>query len=104
MGEPGGGVRVDDGEPVAGAAGEADEPLGVLGDERGGGRGGQQVALAPLGPGAGMRVGEDPAEVLVPAPALAQKRDVAVVLERDSAPVIGRTPNCLAAWANSSEP
>ncbi len=31
--EPGGGVRVGDGEPVAGAAGEADEAFGVLGDE-----------------------------------------------------------------------
>ena len=68
---------------MAGAAGEADEPLGVLGDERGGGRGGQQVALPALGPGAGVRVGEDPAEVLVAAPALAEKRDVGVVLERD---------------------
>ena len=29
-GEPGGGVRVADSEPAAGAAGEADEPVGVL--------------------------------------------------------------------------
>ena len=31
--EPRGAVRVGDGEPVARAAGEADEPLGVLGDD-----------------------------------------------------------------------
>ena len=43
----------------------------------------QQVALAALEPRAGVRVGEDPAEVLVAAPRLAEERDVAVVLERD---------------------
>ena len=70
-------VRVGDGEPVAGAAGEADEPLGVLGDDLGARRGREQVALAPFDPRAGVRVGQDPAEVLVAAAGLAEERDVA---------------------------
>ena len=82
-GESCGGVRVAHGEPVAGAAGEADEPLGMLGDERGGGRGGEQLALASLDAGAGVGVGEDPAEVLVAASRLAEERDVRIAFERD---------------------
>ena len=78
--EPGGGVRVGDGEPVAGAAGEADEPFGVLGDEGCGRSRREQVALAALGPRAGVRVGEDPAEVLVAAACLAEERDVGAAL------------------------
>ncbi len=74
--EPRGGVRVGDAEPVASAAGEADEPLGVRGDELGGRRGLQQLPLAARDTGAGVGVGEDPAEVLVAAAALAEQRDV----------------------------
>ena len=78
-------VRVGDGETVAGAAGEADEPLGVLGDDLGARPGREQVALPPFGPCAGVRVGQDPAEVLVAAAGLAQERhdDCARPRERD---------------------
>ena len=80
--EPGGAVRVGDGEPVARAAGKADEAFGVLGDEHGGRSRREQVALPSLGPGAGVCVGEDPAEVLVAAAALAEERDMGAALER----------------------
>ena len=68
LSQSGSGVRVGNGEAVAGTAGEADEPLGVVRDEGCRGRGGEQVALTPFESGAGVSVGEDPAEVLVAAP------------------------------------
>ena len=47
-GEPGGGIRVVHGEAVAGAAGEADEPLRVLLDECSSGTDGRQrLAVLP---------------------------------------------------------
>ena len=55
-------------EPVARAAGEADEAFGVGGDDVERRRRREQVALAAGDAGAGVRVGEDPAEVRVAAP------------------------------------
>ena len=81
--EPGRGVRVDHAEPVRGAAGEADEPFGVGGDDLGRRLRRQELALAPLDARARVRVGEDPAEVLVAAPALAEKRHVRPTCKRD---------------------
>ena len=126
--EPGGACGVAKREPVARAAGEADEPLVELGDrrERHGGLE-QDAVLLPLGSRARMRGGEDPAQVRVAPARLDEQRQVrparlvapapaepatpleggSVVptpLSVTSAPVIGRTPAIFAAWANSSEP
>ncbi len=83
-GEPRGGVRVVEREPVSGAAGEADEPVVQLGD--GVERDGRRQGLSVLPPGtarAGMGRGEDPAEVRVPLAALAEQRDVHPAFEGD---------------------
>ncbi len=66
------------------AAREADEPLGVLGDDLDRGRRRQRLArLAPRRSRAARGVGEDPAEVRVAALALAEQRDVRAARERD---------------------
>ena len=64
----------------------------------------QQLALLARAPRARVRVGEDPAEVRVAALRLAEQRHVRAADSVTSAPVIGRTPKCFAACANSSEP
>ena len=76
--EPGGGVRVERGEAVARAAGEADEPFGVRFEDVERRRRREQLALAAGDAGAGVRVGEDPAEVRVAGLGLAEQRDVGV--------------------------
>ena len=83
--EAGGGVRVADGEPVARAAGEADEALVQL-LEQGLVERRLQGRLALLGPGVGVRSGQEPAEVRVAALALDEQRDVRAVGERDLGP------------------
>ena len=76
-GEPGGGVRVVHGEAVAGTAGEADEALGVLLDERpADGRGERLAILTAVPPRARMRLGEDAAEVRVAPARLDEQRHV----------------------------
>ncbi len=72
--EAGGGVRVACGEPVAGAAGEADEPLVQALElvER-------EARVQSL---VRVRGGEEPAEVRVAALALDEERDVGAVRER----------------------
>ena len=73
-GEPGGRVRVADGEPVARAAGKADEALVLLGEKRG-----IEARVQPL---VAVRGGEEAAQVRVPARRLDQERDVRAVGER----------------------
>ena len=104
-GEPRGAVLVVEREPVARAPGEADEALVQLRDglERDVGRQWLPIFAARM-PSAGMRLGEDPAEVRVAQAALAEQRPVRPPSSVTSAPVIGRMPACFAAWANSSEP
>ena len=113
--EPGGGVRVLHREAVAGAAGEADEAVGVLLDEALGHGGSERLTiLAARLPGARVRLGQDPAQVRVAPARLDEQRHVRAgsplgsveptPLSVTSAPVIGRTPRSFAAWANSSEP
>ena len=82
-GEPRGSRRIAEREPVARTAGQADEPLVQLHHrlERDGGRQGLPV-LPPGTAGPGMGGGEDPAEVRVPPPALAEERHVARALDR----------------------
>ena len=66
MREPNGGVRVLHREAVAGAAGEADEPVGVLLHEALAHGGSERLTiLAARLPGARMRLGQDPAQVRV---------------------------------------
>ena len=75
--EPGRACRVAEREPVARAAGEADEALVELGDrrERHGGLE-QDAVLLPLGSRARMRGGEDPAQVRVAPARLDEERQV----------------------------
>ncbi len=97
-------LRIDAAEPLPRAAGEADEPFGVLGDELRGRSRWQQVAAVPSRrrnlpvppspfpvacadgrlrrPGSCVRVREDPAKVRVAALALAEERDVRAAGER----------------------
>jgi hypothetical protein len=80
--EPGRRVGVADREPVACAAGEADEAVAQLLDERlvdGGVEG--RVGLAALGPCTRMRCGQQPAEVRVPGRVLDEQRHVRAVGE-----------------------
>ena len=90
-GEPRCGARVEDGEPPAGATGEADEALGVLLQ--------QDRAEARLEPVACVGGGEKPAEVGVSARRFAEESHVGrrSAASVTSAPVIGRTPSAFAA-------
>ena len=97
-------VRVDDAEPLPRAAGQRNEPLGMLGEDVDARPGRQQLALPAGQPGARVRVGEDAAEVRVAPLRLAEQRDMGIADSVTSAPVIGRTPKCFAACANSSDP
>ena len=101
-GERGGSVRVADAEPVARAAGEADEPFVQLGEQRRVERGRQQLAL--LRPRVRVRGGQQPAEVRVPLGRLDEQVTWEPPTSVTSAPVIGLTPTSFAAWASSSEP
>ncbi len=74
--EAGGAVRVERAQALARAAGEADEALGVGGDDVERRLRWEQFPLAALDPRARVRVGEDPAQVRVATPALAEERDV----------------------------
>src|ERR1022692_989634 len=74
-GEPRRRVRVADGEPVPGAAGEADEPLVQLLEQRRVERGRQRLATL-LRTRSRMCRGEEPAEVRVPLLRLDEQRDV----------------------------
>ena len=102
--EPGGAVRVDDAEPMPRAARERDETLRVLGDRLDARLGRQQLALPSRQTRARVCVGEDPAEVRVAALLSQSSVMCAPPASVTSAPVIGRTPKCFAACANSSEP
>ena len=82
-GEPGGGVRVAHGEPVAGAAGEADEPLVQLLEQRLVERGLARLVLASRRPRVRPGGGEQPAEVRVALRRLDEQRDVRAAGERD---------------------
>ena len=101
--EPSGRVRVADREPVAGAAGEADESLVQLLEQRLVEARRHRLAVRRV---ARVRVRrrQQPAEVRVAACALDEQRHVRPSASVTSAPVIGRTPRCFAACANSSEP
>ena len=125
-GEPCGCVRVDDAEPVTGTARQCHETLGMFGDDLDARLRRQQLALAARQAGARVRVGEDATEVRVALLRLAEQRHVRTAFSAPapakpappllrgsvkptppsvtSAPVIGRTPRCFAACANSSEP
>ena len=73
--QPDGGVRVADAEPVAGAAGEADEPLGELGEQRRVERGRQRLGSF-LRARVRVRGREEAAEVRVAAGRLDEQRHV----------------------------
>ena len=76
--KPGGSLRVVDREPVACAAGQADETFIQLRDRlQRSCRRQQHAVLLAFGTGPRMRGGEDPAEVGVALAALAEQRDVA---------------------------
>ena len=79
-GELGGRVRVTNREPVARAAGEADEPLVQLGQECGIERRRQQLAL--LRPSSGVGRGQQAAEVRVPTLALDEQGHVRSAAQR----------------------
>ena len=82
-GEPGSAVRVSEREPVARAAGEADEPLVQLRDGLERDRGLEQhPVLLALGPRSRMSGREDPAEVGVAAARLDEERHVRASVER----------------------
>ena len=74
-GKPGRAARIVEREPVAGTAGEADEPLVQLGErlERDA-RLEEHAVLLPFRPRTRMRGGEDPAEVRVPPAASRQSK------------------------------
>ena len=79
-----GGVRVAHAEPVAGTAGEADEALVQLGEQRGIERRRQQLAF--LWPGLGVRGGQQAAEVRVALRRLDEDGDVRTAVEGDLGP------------------
>jgi hypothetical protein len=81
--EPGRAARIVERQPVAGAPGEADEPLVQLRDglERDG-RGQRLPVLSPRAAGPCVRRREDPAEVRVALPALAEQGDVPSTFDR----------------------
>ena len=74
--QSGGAVHVDDAEAVSRAAGEGDEPFGVLLEHVEARLGRQQVAFLPWHACPRVRVGEDPTEVRVATLRLAEQRDV----------------------------
>ena len=78
-GELGGGVRVAHAEPVAGAAGEADEALVQLGEQRRIERRRQQLSF--LRPRVRVRRGQQPAEVRVALRRLDEQRHVGAAVE-----------------------
>ena len=73
-------IRILDTEPVPRTAGEADETLVQLRQERRIERGRHQ--LGRLGPSAGMRRGQEPAEIRVSAGALDEQRHVRAAAQR----------------------
>src|SRR3954447_3285006 len=82
-GEPGGSVRIVQGEPVTGAAREADEPLGMLLEEAlvDGWR--ERLPVLSTGPaGSRMGLGQDPAEVRVSPARLDEQRHVEALKAR----------------------
>ena len=81
--DAGGGVRVADGEPVARAAGEADEALVVLEQRLAAASAGGSGSRPRFGPRARVRGGEQPAEVRVALRRLDEQRDVGAAVERD---------------------
>ena len=75
-------VRIAHGEPVARAAGEADEPVVQLLEQRLVERGRHGLRLASRRPRVLVRGGEQPAEICVPARRLHEQRDVGAAGER----------------------
>jgi hypothetical protein len=81
VGDAGDGVRVARAEPVPRAAGQADEPLGVC-EQRLERQLGRERVGALLRPRAGVRLGQEPAEVRVPRRRLDEQRDVRAAGQR----------------------
>jgi hypothetical protein len=79
--DAGGGVRIVRCEPVPRAAGQADEPLGVL-EQRVERQLGRQRVGSLLRPGTGVRLGQQPAEVRVARRGLDEQRDVGAAGQR----------------------
>ena len=93
---------------VAGAAGEADEPLVCArAASRAAARGGGGRASTASGRVSRVRLGQQPAEVAPAGRALDQQREVKarrLSVTVSSAPTIARTPSPSQAWANSIAP